>query len=111
MIEIVVYEYLKDVLDVPVYLEIPKTPAEKYVVIEKTGSGITNHIRRATFTIQSIAPTMYEAAYLNEQVKDAMDGAISLADISRSHMESDYNFTDQSKKNYRYQAVYELIHY
>lgn len=111
MIEVILRNYLLSVLDVPVYLEIPKDRADTFVVIEKTGGGITNHIKRATFTVQSCAPSMYEAAALNEEVKTAMEGAVELPDIARSHLESDYNFTDQSKKYYRYQAVFELIHY
>ncbi len=47
MIEIAIKNYLTGVLSVPVYLEIPKSGAPaSYVVVEKTGSGITNHIRR-----------------------------------------------------------------
>ena len=112
MIEVVLKDYLNDVLSVPAYLEIPKTGAPaSYVVIEKTGSGITNHIRRATFAIQSIAPSMYGAAALNEEVKAAMDDAVTLPEIARSHLNSDYNFTDTTKKYYRYQAVYDLVHY
>lgn len=112
MIEIVIKNYLTGVLSVPVYLEIPKSGAPaSYVVVEKTGSGITNHIRRATFAIQSIASSMYEAAALNEEVKAAMDNAIIRPEIARSQLNSDYNFTDTSKKYYRYQAVYDLVHY
>ena len=112
MIESVLRDYLTSVLSVPVYLEIPSsgTPAS-YVVIEKTGSGITNYIKRATFAVQSIAPSMYEAAVLNEEVKTKMDNAITLPEIARSHLNSDYNFTDTDKKYYRYQAVYDLVHY
>lgn len=112
MIEAVLRDYLTEQLDVPAYLEIPKKGApDSYVVLEKTGSGITNHIRRATFAIQSVAPTLFGAASLNEQVKEAMDNAIALPEIARSHLNSDYNFTDPEKKYYRYQAVYDLVHY
>lgn len=111
MIEQIIRDYLVTKLSVPVYLELPAKKPKKYVVIEKTGSGLTNRIKRATFALQSYAETMYEAASLNEEVKDAMDGAAELNEIARSHLESDYNYTDQSTKQYRYQAVYDLIHY
>lgn len=112
MIETVIREYLMSVLPVPVYLEIPKKDLpESYVTLEKTGSSRTNHIDRATFAFQSIAPSMYEASLLNEQVKVAMDEAVVLPDIASSHLNSDYNFTDTTKEYYRYQAVYDIVHY
>lgn len=112
MIETVLRDYLRSQLDVPVYLEIPKggIPAS-YVVLEKTGSGVTNHIRRATFAFQSVAPTMLQAAELNRQVISAMEDAVALPEVARSHLNSDYNFTDPEKKYYRYQAVFDLVHY
>ena len=112
MIEVVLRDYLNSVLPVPVYLEIPKSglPAS-YVTLEKTGSSRLNHINRAVIAIQSIAPSMYEAAALNEEVKQAMDDAVSLAELAGAHLNTDYNFTDTTKAYYRYQAVYDLVHY
>lgn len=111
MIETVIRNYLVDRLNCPVYLEVPANIPGKYVTLEKTGSGLTNHIKRATFAIQSYAPSMFEAAELNEAVKSAMAEAVELDDIARSHLESDYNYTDQTRKAYRYQAVFDLVHY
>ena len=41
MIEIIVREHLQELLDAPVYLEIPDDAPEKYVTVEKTGSSET----------------------------------------------------------------------
>ena len=54
---------------------------------------------------------MYEAAALNEKVKAAMKRIIERDEISRSTLNSDYNFTDVTTKKYRYQAVYDLKYY
>ena len=54
---------------------------------------------------------MVDAASLNEEVKQAMDDLISLNEICRSQLNSDYNFTDRNKRIYRYQAVYDVTHY
>ena len=108
MIETIVRDYLKEMLDVPVYLEIPDEAPEQYVTLEKTGSGKSNFILSATLAIRSRADSMYEAAALNEKVKEAMDGIITEDAISRSSLNSDYNFTDIITKKYRYQAVYDL---
>ena len=111
MIEKVIRDYLLTALDVPVFLELPKTIPAKYVALEKTGSSRTNRIDRATLALQSVAPTMYEASELNELVKTAMDEAVALSDVVSSRLNSDYNFTDTTKKEYRYQAVYDVVHY
>ncbi len=113
MIEVTVRNYLNNALDVPVYMEVPKdvTLPGEFVVVEKTGSGRTNHLNAATFAIQSYSTSMYKAALLNEKVKEAMDSLMTLDEVSRSALNSDYNFTDTQKKQYRYQAVYDINHY
>ena len=111
MIEKVLYDYLNDVLNVPVSLEVPKNPPARYVVMEKTGSRRDNLITSSTFLFRSYAPTLYKAAALNEEVKAALDNAIVLDDIARAKLNSDYNYTDTSKKLYRYQCVYDFTHY
>lgn len=111
MIEAVIREYLEQALNVPVYLQIPNNPAAKYVSIERTGGGDSNFINSATFAIQSWADSLYEAANLNEQVKELMNNAVTLPMISASDLNSDYNYTDTTTKKYRYQAVYDLTHY
>jgi hypothetical protein len=111
MIEKIILDYLNETLTVPAYMEVPEKAPESYVVIEKTGSSEYNHIKEATLAIQSIAPTLYKAACLNEEVKTVMDNADKLADITKSKCNSDYNFTDTSTKSYRYQAVYDISHY
>lgn len=113
MIEKIVLDYLKGTLAVPVWMEIPEgeTLPDKYVLMEKTGSRSRDHIRSCTLALQSHAKRMVDAASLNEEVKQAMDDLISLNEICRSQLNSDYNFTDRSKRIYRYQAVYDVTHY
>lgn len=110
MIEEVVLKYLNETLDVRVSLEKDKT-IDSFVFIERTAGGRDNFINRATFAIQSYGKTKYEAAKLNEQVKKAMDQIIILDKISKSKLNNDYEFTDTTKKQYRYQAVYDLVYY
>ena len=113
LIEKILLDYLLQTLGVPVFLEEPEPddlPA-RYIIIEKTGSSVENHIYSATFAIQSYAPTLYHAALLNEAVKDAMQEIIWLDEISRCELNSDYNYTDTATKRYRYQAVFDIVHY
>lgn len=111
MIEQIVLNYLNDNLDVNVYTETPKEPPTSYAVIEKTGSSIDDYIKTATITVQSIAESMYQAALLNEEMKKVMDNIITLDDIARCKLNSDYNYTDVRTKQYRYQAVFNLTYY
>ncbi len=111
MIEATVLDYLAGQLAVPVYMERPENPPERYVLVEKLGGGQRNHIHSATLAIQSIAESMYQAALLNNTVKTAMEAAVACPEISSAKLNSDYNFTDTTTREYRYQAVYDLTYY
>lgn len=115
MIEITIYKFLKSKLSAPVYTEVQKDPPKKMVVIEKTGGSERNHIPRSTFAIQSYGASLQEAAELNEAVKEAMmdgmTGLIALNEIVSVNLNSDYNYTDTTTKKYRYQAVFDIVHY
>ena len=111
MIEATLLGYLNATLSAPCYMEMPENASGSFVVIEKTGSSITNRITNATFAIQSYGPSLYDAAVLNEQVKEAMEDMIVRDDISRVELNSDYNYTDTALKLYRYQAVFIVTYY
>ena len=110
MIETIVLDYLSSVLPEPCSLEVPERPPARFVVLEKTGSSRENYINTASFAVQSYAPSLFEAAELNERVKAAMDDLILLPDIFSAKLDSDYNFTDTATKQYRYQAVYNITY-
>lgn len=112
MIEIIVLDYLTEKTGIPIYMEEPEKPiGYPFIVIEKTSSGIDNHIKRATFAVQSYDTSLYKAAQLNEVIKEIMLDIVSLDEISKSELNSDYNYTDTERKRYRYQAVFDLVHY
>ena len=111
MVEKIVKDYLQSSLGIPVRLEEEDNLGTEYVLVEKTGSSVENHIYRATLAIQSYAASLYNAAVLNERVKKAMDNMVELDDICKSDLNSDYNYSDTSRKKYRYQAVYDITHY
>lgn len=111
MIETIVLSILNENLPVPVYMEAPEDKPEAYVVLMKTGSRRTNRLDHATFALQSITPSLYESAELNEQVKAVMDRLPYLAaNVFRAELNSDYDFTDTETKERRYQAVYNITY-
>jgi len=113
MIEKIILDFLNTRAPFSVYMEVPEgggTPP--FAVIQKTGGGVIDgHVWSATLAIQSYGATLYEAAQTNELVKAFMAEAIELASVTRCRLNSDYNFTDTTKKLYRYQAVFDIIHY
>ena len=110
MIEKIVLDFLEQKLTVPVSMEVPDI-GKSYVVIEKTGGSKSNHVFSATMAVQSVAPSLIEAAELNEEVKLAMEQIEELEEVSSCSLNADYNFTDTTTKRYRYQAVFDLVHY
>lgn len=104
-------EFLDSHLSVPSFLEKQGKMPKSYVLFEKTGSGENNHISSSTYAFQSYAPSLYEAAVLNAELKEVLKEIIILNDISRIKLNSDYNYTDTTTKEYRYQAVFDITHY
>lgn len=111
MIEKIVLDYLKSKLSVNCYMEKPENPPVSYVLIEKTSGSEENMIKSATLAIQSYAGTLANAAFLNEEVKSALQDIADLESVSKSKLNSDYNFTDTTTKKYRYQAVYDFVYF
>lgn len=112
MIETALIRYLNDKLNVEAYAEYPEDAPAQFVLMEKTGSGIFDRLSRATIALQSYADDLLDAMKLNEQVKEAMDELPWEVDgVTRSKLNSDYNFTDTSTRKYRYQAVYDITYY
>lgn len=111
IIEETVRNYLDDMLTVPVLLQRVEKLTEPYVMIEKTGGSKTDYINHATIALQSYGASIHIAADLNEQVKTAMAGIVQLETVSSARLDTDYNFTDQSRDEYRYQAVFDIAHY
>ncbi len=110
MIELTILNYLQGALSVPCYMETPFDVPASYVRIQKTGGGRQDHIQNATLALQSIAPTLYEAAQLNEAVKAAMDSLQPGNGVFAAELNSDYEFTNTTTKQYRYQAVYDVYY-
>lgn len=111
MIELTIKEFLDGQLDVPSFFEHQTELPDRYLLIEKVGGGQRNQLKSATVAVQSYAPSLYEAAKLNEQVKEAMLELVTVDAVSGVSLNSDYNFTDTETKSYRYQAVFDINYY
>lgn len=115
MIEITILDYLNGLPDAPApaLAEIPEggvTPP-CWIIQKTAGGALEGHVGTATLAIQSYGASLYEAAALNETLKTAMKGADALPDVGSVRLNTDYNYTDTTKRLYRYQAVFDIIHY
>lgn len=112
MIEKTVFDYMKSILtDVPVEMEIRQGMDDTFVLIEKTGGGMSDRLFSSTFAVQSWGKSIYEAMLLNERVKEAMLNLPSVKEVTKCSLNSDYNYTDTATKHPRYQAVFDVVHY
>ena len=109
IIEQRVRDYLAANTGKTVVLEYPERPEASFILAARTGGG-GEFVRRATFAIQSYAAALADAAELNETVKKVMSRFAAETNISACRLNSDYEFTDTSKKRYRYKAVYEIYY-
>lgn len=110
MIEKIVMDYLDDVMDDPAYMQ-EQDDEDRYYVVLKVGSGNVNRIDSAMIEVQSYAPSRYQAAQMNYAMIEAMDNIVTLDAIGSCKKNSDYDYTDTTKKGYRYQALFEIVHY
>lgn len=111
MIEQKILEFVEAALQVPVSMEIPANPEQRFVVLKLSGQGRENHLEAANLIADSYAESLLEAMKLNTQVKSVLDSLDTLDEISGIHLAADYPLTDTGNKRYRYQAVYEVHHY
>ncbi len=94
-----------------VYAERPASVPDEYYIIEKTSSGETDHIQRATIVVQSISgSSLLRAAEMSKAAEKAMRKLTGQADVSRCKLNSAYNYTDTETKEYRYQAVFDIYY-
>ena len=111
MIELTMKEFMDGCLAAPSFFEMPDPQPPQFVLIEKTGGANRNQLNSGTFAFQSYAGSTFAAASLNEQVKVAVKALIDLDAVAWVKLNSDYNFTDTSTKQYRYQAVFDIGYY
>lgn len=111
VINYLIGESLYGILD-HVYAETPVNPPENYVLIQRTGGGVTNRIREHNIITETISRKSKETAMgLHEEVVEAMLRMADTADVYRCRLNSDYESTRADRKEYRYQALWEITVY
>ena len=111
MIEAIIRNFLLNVVDVPVYVTVPAEPADSYVVVERTGGGVDEHIRRATIAVQSYGVNREQAATLHETILAELPAIADGDKVSACYVNAEYSYTDEATKKYRYQSVFDITYY
>ena len=83
MIEKKIIDYLNSNLEANTYMEIPEEKPVRFYIMERTAGGETNHIREGSFSVQSYAPTLYEASLMNNAMINVFKGLVELPEVSR----------------------------
>ena len=109
MLETKLIKFLSEALKVSVTAQRPERLSGRAVVIERIGGTRRDRMETVTVAVQSYGDTLLQAAELNETVKEAvLDGFYSRSDVAGCRLTSDYNFSDPSTKQNRYQAIFEI---
>lgn len=107
MIEKILYDFLSNATDIPVYTEIPADKPSRFYAFEKTGSTLKDHIEKSTIAVQSWGESLLDAAQMNKDVISLMmNDLLVLPEIGGVSKNTDYNFTDPTTRRHRYQAVF-----
>ncbi len=110
MIETILYDYLTaSIEDVPVYPEMPtENMPGTFIVFNIIDRGMVDYIEAVTVELWSYAPSIYEAAALDEVVRGVMLDAVTLDEISASKLGGGRHDNDTTTKQHRYRCYFNL---
>lgn len=112
MIEDFTLRYLSSKLDdVPGAIGQPSPLPPYCFVIKKTDSETSNMIPTDTLSLYAYAPSEYEAAQLNERIKQAMQTMADQDAICNVAFYTDFSDDDTEYKVPRYQSIYNVTYY
>lgn len=113
MIEEIILKYIKSKLNIPAFLVAPSDKPSKYITIRKSASSGDRFIENAMIIFYCISQeSLFEASQINSELKKALyDMPYEVNNVSGVYINSDGNFTDTTTKEYRYQAIYEVIYH
>lgn len=121
--EVLNYLYQRGYLACPCYAEEPEEydRPEAYHIIELTGEDGYDHVWTASMTIQTYGRTLLEASKLAKELRNAirylneygldneeLEMYPGYGDVGGLYVDTQYNWTDESTKRYRYQTIIEV---
>lgn len=109
LIEQLTLEYLKTALDMSeIYVQLPDNLPDRFAILTLADRGKVDQINAATIQIESYArKSKYEAATLDEAVREAMEAIGDTEDVSCRYGGGNDN-PDTTLKMYRYRSYFNL---
>lgn len=80
------------------------------LIVDRTGGSVTNLVKTTSIVVDSYGESKAAASVLNDTVIDAMFQAVSEEGFSSVSLNSTYSDTDTASKEYRYGALFEIVH-
>ena len=111
MIDDLILNALNELLDVPVYPEIPEHTEGEYVILNLVKGANRHGMAEMSIICDSYSGTMYSASQLNAKVEQALDSLISFSWIRDITRNSSYPANDTTKKAYRHKCNYDCFYY
>ena len=113
MIETTLCNHLKALNNkIPVFMEIPDHPPQRFFLLENTGGNRENQIQYNTFALQAYGVSVTDAAHMALLGTNQMLRAVEHDKVAAVKLNSGpYNFPDITRKRHRYQSVFEITHY
>ena len=111
MIEVLIKNYLKTKLNIPVGFEIPKTKPQTYVIIQKLDGSRQNMIDYVTLEFIAISKKYLDAATTCKQVKKAMFDAISQDYIAGVKLGGESQGVRDSTTEYESSCIFNITYY
>lgn len=111
MIDELILDTLNELLDVPVYPEIPEHTEGEYVILNLVKGTNRHGLAEMSVICDSYSGSMYSATQLNDKVERALESLICfnwIRDITRN---SSYPANDTARKVYRYKCNYDCYYY
>lgn len=97
-------------ISIPVSGDVPSPVPDRFVTVEMTGADRNDKICFATIAVQSWETSRADASELNDRVIAAMEAMVAQPEISRSALDTSYNYTDLTRNKPRYQAVFTVVY-
>lgn len=110
IIEKIVLDYLTETLSAPVVIETPTADLTEYVIFRLYDSGKENHINSATIEFECYSDSKYNAATLDEKLREAMENIVVLNEISASKFGGGSDENDSELNRYRYRSFFNLFY-
>ena len=110
-IEAAVIQYLSEKFPaIPVYGEVPENRPKTMLIVDRTGGSVTNLVKTTSIVVDSYGESKAAASVLNDAVIDTMFQAVSEEGFSNVSLNSTYSDADTASKEYRYGALFEIVH-